>query len=425
MQVNEQDCEKWKKDPTINPLTGRKIKDSGPVYKQLKRACNPPFSKSDCERWKRDKTRHPVTKRKLNMNAKNGIFAQLKKICDSPARDLLEAHKTKLISALKKTIAPILHKGDTSMARIKFAAIMKKYLTVIKPCLTEQNGKLCLVDEDNKPLVYFEKRIGTDSVYGVAYLNAGKGLAKLLKFSCKLMSNNVPGNQQEIKILKKMSDLVTNGKSPNMPLIYKTLRCSKKCTLQPCPPNIKNNGYYVVINELANSDLETWFEKQHSPQVYESIVMQLLFAMYSFHSLGYIHNDCHLRNFLIHHIKPGGCWRYEIVGHNVYVPNHGYQLVLWDPGRAKPFKSQKHEHVFDYVQPLALMQIIHLTFKDQRMKPLRGLAPFLTSIQQHETEKAMFEDIIVRMKANDIEMKSIVIDDVPPSHLLNVKAYKL
>jgi hypothetical protein len=34
------DCKKWKENPTVNPLTNRKIKENGPVFKTLKSKCD-------------------------------------------------------------------------------------------------------------------------------------------------------------------------------------------------------------------------------------------------------------------------------------------------------------------------------------------------------------------------------------------------
>jgi hypothetical protein len=342
----------------------------------------------------------------------------------------LDDERVKLISAVKRAIKPILHKGDTIEARIQFASIMNKYINDLKPCLEEKQGKLYLYDKKRNPVIFFDKQIGSQSMYGVAYMNMGKGFGKLLKFSCKIMASNVPEHKLEINILKKMSNLVLMKKNPNMPVVYSSIKCSKNCELDICPPNVKKNGYYIVLNELANSDIQNWLKQHYTQEVYESILMQVMFSIYSFHCLGYSHNDCHLGNFLIHHIKPGGCWRYKVGKHNVYVPNHGYQLVLWDPGFAG--KLSNFHFSVDYYRVFSLIanMMDYNQYINLKLKPLpkqlvdTGLTPLLNTISfSRNNEAATMEDVIKRLKANVIQFKSIVIDDVPPTHLLNLNPY--
>jgi hypothetical protein len=106
------------------------------------------------------------------------------------------------------------------------------------------------------------------------------------------------------------------------------------------------------MNELADSDLRTFFRSSiHNAATYESLAMQMFFAIYAFHKLGYSHEDAHHGNFLVHKIAPGGCWWYKIGHIDVYVPNTGYLLVLWDPGMAIKMKDayfmDDYERCFD------------------------------------------------------------------------------
>ena len=341
------------------------------------------------------------------------------------------SQRAKLRSAVKRQIAPVLHKGDTTEFRIKFSQLLTKYLTNIKPCLqVYDEDKLCLMNDKNEPIITFKEQIGSKSVYGVAYLNMGIGFAKLFKFSCKIMSSTVPGHKQEIELLEKMSNLVKNHVCPNMPIVYKSMLCDRICSFKPCPSKITTT-YYVVINELANSDMEYWLTKTYSRKVYESIFMQILFAVYSFHSLGYTHNDCHLGNFLVHHIKPGGCWRYQINGNNVYVPNHGYLLVLWDPGLAIPINSKPYVH--DYSRPFDLIKDIQTNerYLNKGMNPLHsnliknGIDPLLYTISYSQTTKETISNVLTNIESKFIKFDSIVVNDVPPTHLLNVRPYTL
>jgi hypothetical protein len=449
-----EDCDKWKADPSKNPLTGRKISADGPVYKKISKEClgepskppDRPISKEDCEAWKKDPSHHPITKRKLRMGAKTGIYTQLAKLCNMSVKKLstgrksapvvkddLEEQRLKLIEAMKRVVGPLLNKSDSTKARIQFANIIRNYLSELKPCLEQKDKKLWLYTKDKQPVVYFDKQIGSQSAYGVAYMNMGHGFAKLLRFSCKLMSSKIRGHKLEIELLEKMSKFVETGQSPNMPITYMSMKCTKKCTINECPSNTKEGGYYVVINELANSDIQNWFRESYSPEVYESVIMQLVFAIYAFHNMGYIHNDCHLGNFLIHEVTPGGCWRYKVDNTNVYVPNTGYLLVMWDPGLAK-VKFATDDQRVDYSRALGLItnMMNYKKYRDLGMKPIPdetltyGIVPIYNTIMfEDNSEKKIILKILDRIKSNMIKLPSIKVDGTPPSHLLNVTPFRM
>ena len=477
MQLSKEDCDKWINNKNINPLTRRKIKEDGPVFKKIEAICIPEsapkqkspkptiFTKEDCDAWNLDPSKNPITKRKLNMNAKNGIYTQLLKLCKSfdnaqqspynaipkiktpidviksiksptikskAKKDDINTRRNNLIAALKNVVAPIIHKNDTSAIRINFLKIMTKYLKNVSSCIEIcDDDKLCIKDKKGNTLIFFDRRIGSKSVYGIAYLNLGVGFAKLLKFSCKVMEASLPENIKEIEVLEAMSNLVINNICPNMPLIYKSMTCTKVCKHPKCPGIIKKKSYLIVINELANYDLINWFKKSYPTPVYESILMQILFAIYSFHTLGYSHNDCHLGNFLVHNITPGGCWRYKFGKHNVYVPNHGYQLVMWDPGLVSALpRNNLNSYKIDYLRVLKLIYDIteYDIYKGTIDLPYELRVRFISSIQYelYASEKREFYtmcNILNQIKKKEIECESIVIDDTPPTHLINVKPY--
>jgi len=94
-----EDCEKWKIDKTKNPKTGRKLKSNSVIIKELEKQCkekkeiikeykenkfNERYNKyttEDCEKWKKDKTKNPKTGRILKSNSI--ILKQLNKICNN------------------------------------------------------------------------------------------------------------------------------------------------------------------------------------------------------------------------------------------------------------------------------------------------------------------------------------------------------
>lgn len=433
VSLTKKQCEEWELNHSRNPATGRKIHIMGPTYRRIERDCAlvRDLKKEDCDKWRRNPTRHPLTGRKLRAGGKT--HGQLVKLCNpsAPKKSAsIEKKRAKLVSVVRRAVAPILNKGDTTKSRVQFANIIRKYLGAVEPCLHERDKKMWLLTAAGEPVVFFDKRIGSESVYGVAYMNMGKGLAKMLRFSCKLMSKDVDGHAQEIKLLRKMSDLVEAGQSPNMPVTYLSLTCRHKCDMAACPENTKKGGYYVVINELADSDIQTWFRKTYSAAVYESVLMQVIMSIYTFHNLGYTHNDCHLGNFLVHRIKPGGCWRYRVGDRDVYVPNHGYLVVMWDPGLAK--KTAARSWAKDYQRALGLIAYMHeyAEYMKAGMKPLppdiitRCILPLYNALVATATGK---EDVAMENVVDEMEdaFPSVKVGGVPPDHLLNIKPYHM
>lgn len=444
-------CIAWKNNPNINPETGHKISKDGPIYKKYEKIC------SICDLWRNNPDIDPVTQRKLNKAAKNGIYSQLVSLCaadkhikktqkisvpvnkEAVTAEIkvddkdIDIARNKLIAAIHKKIAPILHKSDTLKARIEFKNIITNYLDDIKPCINEYQDKLYLFKGDKKnaqPVVYFNKRIGTESAYGEAFLNMGRGFAKLLKFSCKIMAVNTD-HTLETKLLEKMSALAENGRTPNMPITYKILKCKSPCKLDNCPGPSKNSSYYVIINELADSDLETWFKRKHTTSQYESIFMQLMFAIFSFHTIDHLHNDAHLGNFLIHKIKPGGYWRYQFNDENIYVPNCGYLLVMWDPGRASKYNFRTANE--DYTYPFGLISEIDTInrYREIGLKSIPDklskymLTPMINIFYDEQSERDAIWKIIRYIRDKKIITKNIHIGGVPPDYLLNIQPYNM
>jgi hypothetical protein len=340
-------CEKFNKDTSINPVTGRKISKTSKtgMYVALKKLCS---KYTQAKRSNNERTQERVPMQ---------VPVRISKITPRPPSTPTIAKRQQLIKAINKAIEPVLNKGDSLKSRIKFHGIMKKYLHDLEPCLhVDKAGALSLynVSEPDEPVVKFNKRIGSDSVYGVAYMNMGKGFARLLKFSCKIMAGNVPAHKQEIRLYEQMSFYVENDLFPNMPLTYKTLLCKNLCKDPKCPVQTTKSDYHVVINELASEDIQSWFKQARTDSEYTSVIVQLIFAIYAFHGMGVLHNDCHLGNFLIHKIKPGGFWRYRFEGNDIYVPNAGYLLVMWDPGLASPYSFM--DWYSDMTRPLSLIR---------------------------------------------------------------------
>ena len=78
--MNQQNCEEWLQQPSINPKTKRRIKIGGPVYKQLEKECEEDSSPlNPCEEWLQRPSINPKTKRSIKIGGP--VYKRLEKEC--------------------------------------------------------------------------------------------------------------------------------------------------------------------------------------------------------------------------------------------------------------------------------------------------------------------------------------------------------
>ena len=78
-------CKDWKKNPLVNPETGRKIKKNGPTYKKLKKKCSEKKSDNkDCNKWNKNPLVNPETNRKIKKDGPT--YKKFAKKCGSPKK---------------------------------------------------------------------------------------------------------------------------------------------------------------------------------------------------------------------------------------------------------------------------------------------------------------------------------------------------
>uniref|UniRef100_A0A6C0CT97 Protein kinase domain-containing protein n=1 Tax=viral metagenome TaxID=1070528 RepID=A0A6C0CT97_9ZZZZ len=425
-------------------------------------------TKKQCHLLVENSYKNPITGRKLDPNAPNGLYRKMVNECkdiqkeldqlakpkDAPYKPELDIYedthkkvlRLRLRNALRKALRPILNHRDTLENRIHYAKVVRTYLNHVQSCIhsSKQNPlKVALFEEKEghlKEMIYFDRRIGSESVYGTAYLNTGKGLARVLKFSIKIMSDRFTS---EVDLLKKMSQLAEKGTSPNMPITYAVKKCitPKDMTLLKNPSAIKlmkTGGYYVVLNELANGDTHDFFKFTYTNREYESVITQMLFALQAFHNLGYVHNDAHLGNFLWHKISPGGFWQYQYNNTIIYVPNTGYLMVLWDPGFAKQKRLPDLYPNIDFYRTIRLLMSISTSkyYQDKNMigidiEALRPFDKILYTMISNDLVKSSFIKTFIEVFDNlklfhHIYYKNKKVNTLPPnSVILNKIPYKL
>jgi hypothetical protein len=456
-------CKEFEKDIVIQPKEEEekpKEEEEKPKKKKQKQL----LTVKQCASLKKNPNKNPITGKALNPNIPRGAYYYFMKECKEimkaleqdaiperetvPEREISdEEHKRiireRLTNALKKALKPILNHKDSLENRVHYAKILRRYFGNVQSCIESSKDnplKVTLREQTSKDLkekIVFDKRIGSDSVYGTAYLNMGKGLSRVLRFSIKIMPTKF---SDEVNLLKKMSRIAELGISPNMPITYSVLKC-----LSPNDPTLirnpsanelmKKGKYYVVLNELANGDTHDFFKYNYDIQTYESIILQMIFSLRAFHNIGYVHNDAHLGNYLYHKILPGGFWQYQYKNTVIYVPNTGYLMVLWDPGMAKKENDTILERRIDYNRTLRLIQSIpnNKFYQDKKMIGIPSRIPLNNIIYANEFKDKdnVIKKIIDLLREKKPLFKSIYYKDAktstlpPNSKIINKKPYPL
>lgn len=264
--------------------------------------------------------------------------------------------------SLVQTLEPVSYYKN--IERTKKYKKITDYLKSIK-----LHSKTCLIDldEDNYrgkeeryllgKSILLGKQIGSRSRYGIVYKckNINKNFRDIPLFTIKIQLNTTSLNR-EIKILKSLSEFGIKNRIPNLPILYKIIKCPHNSSLQLFDDmynqNITERGYTMILNELASGDLHTFLDKKYSyylnDEIWRNTYEQIFISLAILHALGKSHNDAHHGNFLYHKIKKGGCFHYKINGVNYFIKNLGFLWTSWDYGKISSLKN-KGSYIYDYM----------------------------------------------------------------------------
>ena len=336
--MNIENCEKWLKNKNINPLTNKKIQTRKATYNKIEKECNEIMNK----------------KKKPKMD---------------------ENIAAKKITNLFK---PLLHKysGDIK-DRIDYYKIIHKYLKEYN----EASKKNCLKNYKENffrigKRIIIDKKLG-EGVYGIVFNGyfrpdiKNKKYGKALKLAVKLSDYSL-ANQKEAEIYSKISKYVIRNKCPHFSIFYGLLICislglsneietsslinsKSKKSLNINSKDydnvdlFKNKEYFLTLTELADGTLADFIYDADKKTIINSVI-QCLISIVFFHKLmRYSHNDAHFNNYLIHNIKPGGYFHYNIYGVDYYLKNLGFLVILNDFGLIRDLTIQNVYNDFDYI----------------------------------------------------------------------------
>lgn len=221
-------------------------------------------------------------------------------------------------------------------------------------CLIPFNDKNEFQISNSKLLL--KNRIGSNSRYGLVYLT----IFNKFKYATKLTPIN-KYNLNEIILVEKLSNITIKDLNPHFLLTYKLFVCNNNLEVIYLPELIKNDNYYISVNELVNGNFKNFINDYSiTNSLLLNALQQIIISILSFHYFtdGSFHNDCHHKNFLFYKIKPGGYFHYNIYNKDIYIKNLGYLWLIWDFGLVRKEPEYKNRRFEDY------FRILHFFLKN-------------------------------------------------------------
>ena len=130
---------------------------------------------------------------------------------------------------------------------------------------------------------------------------------------------------REVKLLLDFTKDVKSNKIRNLPLIYGYQTCK-----------IRNYNSIVIYYEYFDDILKNWLQIKRSDEEWMSFILQSLITIkFLREKYKLTHNDLTWVNVLYNNISKGGYWEYKTNNFNLYIPNLGYQFIIWDYGSSK------------------------------------------------------------------------------------------
>jgi hypothetical protein len=266
-----------------------------------------------------------------------------------------------------------------------------------KQCLTagkkiKKNYEYFLNDKK----IILTKQIGSESRYGVIFLTSAD-FSTTTVFATKLMIVD-KHNYIETILSKKLSNITLKDINPHFLLVYKSFICDYKTTInKKLPTIIRNNNYYISINELADDNLKNFLLAINDPELIANAYIQILLSILSFHyhTKGVYHRDCHYKNFLYHKIDKGGYFHYKIFDKDIYIENKGYIWMIWDFGLAKIEEYQKLDRLNDYFKINDFFRATSSYKNSNKFKLISNIVYKLNSIEFYYKSKIGNSDVIL------------------------------
>jgi thiamine kinase-like enzyme len=203
-------------------------------------------------------------------------------------------------------------------------------------------------------VVNLEKKIGSDSVYGVIYLSSMPDLIGSYPIASKLMKIT-KNNEAETKMNEWITqNLLIPKQSKHFVMIYK----ATKCPVTKSKDNkLVATERLVNYNELCDGDISSLMktdvrndEKQMINMAYQSLIAVATYQ----NRVGFCHNDTHWGNFLYqinnnYNENDTGYYHYICYGSDFYIKSCKYNICLFDFGLSTSMRTARNSEIaWDY-----------------------------------------------------------------------------
>lgn len=195
-------------------------------------------------------------------------------------------------------------------------------------------------------LVNLEKKIGSDSVYGVIYLSSMPHLLGSYPIASKLMKVT-KNNEAETKMNEWITqNVLITKQSKHFVMMYKTTKCS---VAQSKDNKLVSAERLVNYNELCDGDISSLMKTdvRNDELLMINMAYQSLIAVATYQNkVGYCHNDTHWGNFLYQINKDyketdTGYYHYICYGSDFYIKSCKYNICLFDFGLSSSIQTAK------------------------------------------------------------------------------------
>ena len=318
-----------KKTCVINPATDRAVKADGKIGKRLieqRRLKKEAKAKGEPPKPASKPAPKPAPKPKAKVAPKPKAE---KAVVPFPAPDIKDVDDTPFIDE------PTTAAGKYNLPnRVKFINQVKKLVKGIKNGDCVEPKKFGNDDGYTvRNIINLEKRIGTESAYGVIYLTKIAGASDNYKIASKLF-NDSTGNKNEIKVMDYLTtNYILTQKSPHFLALYNKSVCKDK--------GVKPKMRLLSINELAHGDLKGLVSNKDvmgNDALVDNIFLQVMISIATFQKATSLsHRDCHFGNFLFQKNIQKGHYHYICDGVNYYLPASDYTMMIYDFGLSKKY----------------------------------------------------------------------------------------
>ena len=156
------------------------------------------------------------------------------------------------------------------------------------------------------------------------------------------------GNILEVKILNNTNNIIKKNISPHFPYKYYSKSFTNYIDVNLSTiftnitrielPTTLNDKFLIYSYEFFDGNFENYIQTIISEKENEKIknkfilnaLLQIFISILSYHSLGYLHNDCHTRNFIYKNVNADGYIKYNIYGNILYLENLGFIWAILD-----------------------------------------------------------------------------------------------